>query len=430
MNTFAHGQLSDLAELVQHDRVHGSIYTSPHIFEREIERIYHRSWVCLGHVSELPTPGDYRATRIGRQPVIMVRSDDHQVRVFMNRCRHRGMALCETETGNARHFTCWYHGWVYDSHGQLVDIPQPAGYGDQQDRSALGLTPVPRLQEYRGFVFASLASDGPTLDEHLGLARKYIDIFVEASPSGEIDVSAGVHRTQYRGNWKFVGMDGYHPHFTHRSVLDMWKKRKGGNLGDTHHGDPFADDSGNLTRDLGNGHVMLDFYPGRRAHLDAYLDSLRKQPGGERYIADMEEAYGPQRAADLLAWAGDPHVGIFPNLQLINVQIRIVQPISADETEVLMFPALLKDVPDSINAMRLRQHESFYGPASAGAPDDAEIFERNQLGLQADVDPWLLLARGLEREWVDADGSIVGCPSDEVTQRGQLKAWKRLMTEA
>ena len=77
MNTFAHGQLSDLADLVQQDRVHGSIYTDPHIFEREIDRIYHRSWVCLGHVSELPAAGDYRATRIGRQPVIMVLSLIH-----------------------------------------------------------------------------------------------------------------------------------------------------------------------------------------------------------------------------------------------------------------------------------------------------------------------------------------------------------------
>jgi hypothetical protein len=253
---------------------------------------------------------------------------------------------------------------------------------------------------------------------------------MDASPVGDIDVTAGVHRTRYRGNWKFVGMDGYHPHYTHRSVLDAWRRRSGGNMADTHHGDPFADESGNLTRDLGNGHVLLDFFPGRMAHLDRYLATLRKQPQGEDYIQAMHAAHGQQRGNELLAWAGDPHVGIYPNLQLIGVQIRLVRPVSVDETEVLMFPGLLKGVPDSINSLRLRQHESFYGPAGAGSPDDAELFERNQTGLQAAVEPWLYLARGLNRERVEPDGTRTGLVGDETTQRGQLRAWAKLMAEA
>ena len=92
-----------------------------------------------------------------------------------------------------------------------------------------------------------------------------------------------------------------------------------------------------------------------------------------------------------------------------------------------MFPALLKGVPDSINELRLRNHEAFYGPASQGSPDDAEIFERNQLGLSAEVDPWVLLSRGLERERIEEDGTIVGRITDETTQRGQLKQWQKLM---
>jgi hypothetical protein len=239
-----------------------------------------------------------------------------------------------------------------------------------------------------------------------------------------------VHRTHYRGNWKFVGMDGYHPHYTHRSVMDAWKRRSGGNMADTHHGDPFADESGNLTRDLGNGHVLMDFLPGRSAHLERYLGSIRKQPRGEDYIQAMHAAYGQQRGNELLAWAGDPHAGIYPNLQLIGVQIRLVRPVSVDETEVLMFPGLLKGVPDSINSLRLRQHESFYGPAGAGSAEDAELFERNQTGLQAAVEPWVYLGRGLNRERTEPDGTRVGLIGDETTQRGQLRAWAKLMSEA
>ena len=144
----------------------------------------------------------------------------------------------------------------------------------------------------------------------------------------------------------------------------------------------------------------------------------------------MHAAYGEQRGNELLAWAGDPHAGIYPNLQLIGVQIRLVRPLAVDETEVLMFPGLLKGVPDSINSLRLRQHESFYGPAGAGSPDDAELFERNQTGLQAAVEPWLYLGRGLNRERTEPDGTRVGLIGDETTQRGQLRAWAKLMSEA
>lgn len=117
------------------------------------------------------------------------------------------------------------------------------------------------------------------------------------------------------------------------------------------------------------------------------------------------------------------------NVQLIQSQIRIVRPLAADRTEVLMIPTALQNVPESVNLQRLRRHESFYGPASQGSPDDAEVFERNQEGLSAEVDPWVYLARGLHREKVQPDGTIVGEITDETTQRGQLRQWKALMAE-
>ena len=85
------------AELVTEDKVHSAIYTSDEIFELEIERIFHRTWMYLGHHSEVPNAGDYQVRQIGRQSVIMVRGEDGQVRALMNRCSHRGMAVCETE---------------------------------------------------------------------------------------------------------------------------------------------------------------------------------------------------------------------------------------------------------------------------------------------------------------------------------------------
>ncbi len=79
--------------------------------------------------------------------------------------------------------------------------------------------------------------------------------------------------------------------------------------------------------------------------------------------------------------------------------------------------------------MRLRQVERFWGAAGAGNPDDVEIFERNHTGLEGEVNPWVILKRGDYRERRDEDGTLVGEMSDEVTQRGQVRHWKELMTQ-
>lgn len=417
-----------LQDLVQTGRVHSAVYTSSEIFELEIQRIFHGSWVYVGHASEVPVAGDYRLRQLGRQPVIMVRGNDGVVRVLMNRCRHRGAAVCEVEAGREKFFRCWYHGWTYNNTGKLVSVTDPAGYGEALPTEDYSLTPAPRVETYRDFVFASLSPNVSPLDEHLGAAAPMIDLLVEASPLRQIELGAGVHKTVYNGNWKFVGMDGYHPHYVHASVVAAWQRKSDSGVGATHRADPFDGKSQTFTRDLGNGHAMLDMRVHRLQHYAEYEKFLRGVPGGPQYIDALYSRDGEARAKLLLAVAGDPHVGIFPNMQIINNHVRIMVPLSASRTEVLMFPALFKGVSPEINALRLRQHESFYGPAGAGSPDDAEIFERVQRGLIAELDPWVDISRGAHRERVEADGTIVGHISDEVPQRGQMKRWLQLIT--
>jgi hypothetical protein len=95
---------------------------------------------------------------------------------------------------------------------------------------------------------------------------------------------------------------------------------------------------------------------------------------------------------------------------------------------VYLYPTLLKEVEPEMNQWRLRGHESFFGPAGFGAPDDLEMFERMQIGFRNDLDPWLILSRGMHRERREPDGTRVGHVTDEVTQRGIWREWKRLMT--
>jgi hypothetical protein len=147
---------------------------------------------------------------------------------------------------------------------------------------------------------------------------------------------------------------------------------------------------------------MLDLLEHRLQFLDEHLEEVKKTPGGGEYVQAMVDAHGAERAHRIIASDGDPHLGVFPNMQLIGSHIRLINPIKADETEIIMFPTRLKGVSDELNQVRLRQHEWFYGPAGAGSPDDAEIF----------------------------DGSIVGKISDEVTQRALMRRWVELMAGA
>jgi phenylpropionate dioxygenase-like ring-hydroxylating dioxygenase large terminal subunit len=223
---------------------------------------------------------------------------------------------------------------------------------------------------YRGFVFGSLSPVGVTLDEHLGRAVKdQLDLFVDLSPVGELDVTAGVHKYGYRANWKFQienSMDGYHPNFVHQTFFANIQRRTGMKMTDL-----FNSASSSVTRDLGNGHVMLDYRSYNRENNRRMQTLLPTRPGGQAYLAAMIERHGKERAEEILT-AGGTHLLVFPNLVFIGVHIRVIRPVKIDETQVFLYPALLKDVPMEVNVARLRGHESFYGPAGGGATDDLE----------------------------------------------------------
>ena len=113
----------DIRALVEERRVHRSVYLDADLFELEMERIFGRSWVFVGHDSQVAKPGDFLCTRIGLQPVILVRHSDGTVRVLYNRCGHRGAEVVTEESGHATHFRCGYHGLVFDHTGQCTHAP-------------------------------------------------------------------------------------------------------------------------------------------------------------------------------------------------------------------------------------------------------------------------------------------------------------------
>ncbi|MDA1036142.1 MAG: Rieske 2Fe-2S domain-containing protein, partial [Chloroflexi bacterium] len=102
-------------------------YVNDDVFEQEMEQIFQRCWLFLGHESQLPNPGDFIISRMGTEEVIVVRDrKDKQIRVFLNSCRHRGMKVCRYDEGNNLVFTGPFHAWTYDTKGALVAV----GFGN------------------------------------------------------------------------------------------------------------------------------------------------------------------------------------------------------------------------------------------------------------------------------------------------------------
>jgi fatty-acyl-CoA synthase len=407
-----------VGSLIEPDRVHGTLYTDPDVFERELERIWYRTWVFVGHESEVPEPNDYVRRSIGPQQVIMSRDRSGQIHLLLNRCSHRANLVCDADRGNSSAFRCPYHGWTFSNDGRLLGYPFSSGYGGRALKAELGLGRVPRVAEHRGFVFGSLAPEGQSLAEHLGAAADAIDRLCRLSPEGEVEVTAGWVKHRVKANWKMLlenETDGYHPQFVHASIFSVAQSGIG---------ELYGEKSTAVARDLGGGHTENDLRPEFRRigePLAWFGTTADRLPD---YVRKMRAAYGGD--AEEILIDGSPHVMVFPNLFIAEIQLFVLQPLAVDQTVQHVTAVQLKGAPD-INRRLLQQTVGSVGPAGLLLADDSEMYERNQRGAAALAPEWLVLKRGLQRERSDEQGFTVGDATDEVPQRAIWRHYRGLM---
>ena len=148
------------------------IFHDEEIYRAELDRIFKRAWLYLAHESEVPDSGDFVHVYMGEEAVILCRDRDGQLYGLVNSCRHRGNRVCRVDRGNARSFVCSYHGWAYNTKGNLIGVPGKTElYKDDIDQPSLGLVRVARIDSYKGLVFGTFDPEAPSLEEFLGDMR-------------------------------------------------------------------------------------------------------------------------------------------------------------------------------------------------------------------------------------------------------------------
>ena len=423
-----------LAALVRDDAVHRDVYTSPEVFELEMERLWARTWIYAGHASQVPRVGDYATADVAGRPVILVRAEDGEVRVLMNRCAHKGARLVSDAHGHAgRFFRCPYHAWAYDLDGALRAVPLRSGYEGTafgRTEAAAGLARARHVVDYRGFVFCRLSDEGPDFESYFGASLSSIDNMVDRSPEGRLEVAGGVLRYEHDCNWKmFVENlnDTMHPMVAHESSAGTAKKLWAGQPQDApkpmaiEQFVPFASSYEFFermgVRVFDNGHS----YTGVHGSIHSRYAQIPE------YEAAMVAAHGEARAHAILGEVRHNTV-YYPSLTIKGAiqAIRVVRPLAPDRTIVESWTFRLAGAPEALLRRTMTYSRLINSPMSVVGHDDLHCYRAIQQGLAASGNPWISLHRDFDPAELAGGDRVVGGTS-EVSMRNQFRAWARYM---
>jgi phenylpropionate dioxygenase-like ring-hydroxylating dioxygenase large terminal subunit len=415
-------------KLVDRERktVSPRVFTDLEVYRAEQERVFGHCWLYVAHETQLAHAGDFVTNWMGEEPVVVTRDLTGRVRVFINSCRHRGMRVCRVDEGNTRVFQCPYHGWTYDVQGRLVGVPQyQESYYGELRKEEWGLLEAPRVESYRGMIFASFDAGIESLDTYLGEMKWYLDIVLNRTAGGWT-VLPGVHKWTLKGNWKLAaeqfGGDNYHVTAAHESMGRLGLVPPGKTSGD----EPWVRDF-QVRTDKGHGWINLAI-----ADPPAITESI----GAYQARVQREARQRLQPAQSALV--GCAHVGtIFPNCSLLFfagfLTVRLWHPRGPDRMEVWSWGLVETDAPPAVAALARKMHILTFSPSGIFEQDDGEMWgecvetmggvyrRRFPLNYQ--------MGAGHGRQDPEKPG-LIHPPSTEIGVFGFYERWHALMTES
>lgn len=431
--------IENIRALVKPTAVHKNVYIDQAIFDLEMERIFSRAWIFVAHESHLKNIGDFVRARIGTEEYLVTRNNDGGVSVVQNRCTHRGATVVHEWRGNTRRFVCRYHQWMFQLDGKLRGVPNRETYPESFsfESTQHALKAAPRVAVYRGFVFASLSDEGPSLEDYLGSMREAIDNLIDRSPEGEIELISNPIRIEYNANWKMHNEnanDTIHPGVVHNSSVSAARQTREAASSSFDSGQTHEMLIGNNFTKKEWESIELIALPGGHSYMggiyrNGLLARQSDDPVRDRYEQLMIDAYGMEQAREILDLDRFNNV-IYPSLN-INAQyhqLRTVHPISPNRTQINLYCFKLAGAPDEIYHRAIRFLTNMGSPASMIFGDDAAIYERCDLGLEhSGNDAWIDIQRGLGFDRDLPNGGVIGA-STEAPVRSQFKTWLNYMT--
>ncbi len=354
-------------------RVPYTVFDSAAVYAREQERIYRgATWSFLGLEAEIPKPGDFKSTYIGETPVVMTRAEDGTLAAWVNRCAHRGAAVCRLPRGNALSHSCVYHQWNYGTKGNLQGVPFRRG-----QKNMTGMPPdfdpkqhnlqQLRVDSYRGLVFATFSSTVADLPDYIGpQMRPWVDrVFCKPV------VYLGCTRQFSRSNWKLYLENVKDPY--HASLLHLFHT------------------TFNIFRVNMKAHAIADEATG----LHNIVVAIRNETdGSDAYKAQNVRSYDDSfRLEDesLLALVPEyaevatNHIQpIFPQLVIQQIHNTLVArqllPKGPDAFELVFHFFGYEDDTPELRALRIKQ-ANLVGPAGYISMEDTEATELVQHGI-------------------------------------------------